>query len=374
MLIVRLQADVQRRSEAILERLDARHAVLRPCVLAADWYGCYLSIMSDTDRDRVRHSLRILENPYAFAPDGDLDEPTLAERREALGNDRGRVEAEAPPRAVTAVDADRLPQPSGNPYANVPEDEEWSAAPVRRTRVPTDSVRLLDTAALLGGRKRGDRFRTHDIDRIVRELHRGLWNRRGRHGSPFEILDPSEALAACGVAVRQVSSLGEMDAEGERSEVAGVIDRDRLEVAVSSRFAGDVQRFTLAHELGHFVLHADTGLHRDRAIDSSGRRRRSNPQEREADHFAAAFLMPEKLVRQEFESRFGTQRFELNEDSAFGLGDGSTSGSRRREGLYLRLARATHFHGKPFVSLAQRFQVSDGAMAIRLEELGLLAL
>lgn len=328
--------------------------------------------MTDADRDRARYSLRVLENPYAFAPESDLDEPELAERRKTSGDTRAGAGTPAQAASV-GVDADRFSQPSGNPYANVREDEESNAARSSRTRTPNDSASMLDTATLLGRKRRGDRFERREIDRIVRELHRGLWDRRGRRGSPFEILDPSAALTTCGITVRHVSSLGEMDADGERAEVAGVFDRDRLEVAVSSRFVGENQRFTLAHELGHFVLHAGTGLHRDRALDGSGVSRPSSPQERESDYFAAAFLMPEKLVRQEFERRFGTQRFELNEATAFGLGDGGSSGSRRREDLHLRLARATHFHGRPFVSLAQQFQVSDGAMALRLGELELVA-
>lgn len=325
--------------------------------------------MTDADQDRARRSLRIFENPYAYAPEGDADEQGLADRREARVDTRAGVET--PARAASVVEAERFSQPSGNPYANVRE-EGASPAEARPGR-PGNPANLLDTATLFGGKTRGDRFRTREIDGIVRRLHIGLWDRRGRRGSPFEILDPSEALMACGVTVRHVSSLGEMDADGERSEVAGVIDRDRLEVAISSRFVGELQRFTLAHELGHFVLHAGTGLHRDRALDGSGASRPSSPQEREADYFAAAFLMPERLVRQEFERRFGTRRFELNEDTAFGLGNGSSAGSRRRDDLHLRLARASHFHGRPFLSLAQQFQVSDGAMAIRLEELGLVA-
>lgn len=59
-------------------------------------------------------------------------------------------------------------------------------------------------------------------------------------------------------------------------------------------------RFTIAHELGHYFLpgHPDKlfpagdGLHRSRSGFISG-----DPLEREADHFASALLMPEKLFR-----------------------------------------------------------------------------
>ena len=48
------------------------------------------------------------------------------------------------------------------------------------------------------------------------------------------------------------------------------------------------RRFTIAHEIGHFVLHPERG-----AVDEAGR-----TEEREADAFAAELLMPEYLVRE----------------------------------------------------------------------------
>jgi Zn-dependent peptidase ImmA (M78 family)/DNA-binding Xre family transcriptional regulator len=54
-------------------------------------------------------------------------------------------------------------------------------------------------------------------------------------------------------------------------------------VMMSVHAPGDRQRFTLAHELGHAVLHDGTG----------------DDQEREADEFASAFLLPAAAVREE---------------------------------------------------------------------------
>jgi predicted transcriptional regulator len=51
-------------------------------------------------------------------------------------------------------------------------------------------------------------------------------------------------------------------------------------------------RFTLAHELGHYFLHADQGERRIRAA-----RRGSGRVEWEANWFAAGFLMPAKTFR-----------------------------------------------------------------------------
>lgn len=56
------------------------------------------------------------------------------------------------------------------------------------------------------------------------------------------------------------------------------------------------QRFTLAHELGHFVLHRNS---KSRFVDQTFARREGarNSMESEADSFAAQLLMPENDVR-----------------------------------------------------------------------------
>ncbi|MPZ64635.1 MAG: ImmA/IrrE family metallo-endopeptidase [Pseudonocardiaceae bacterium] len=55
------------------------------------------------------------------------------------------------------------------------------------------------------------------------------------------------------------------------------------------------QRFTLAHELGHLLAGDDQGVHLDQDIFDKAQAR--NPSERRANSFAAAFLMPEDLLR-----------------------------------------------------------------------------
>ena len=61
------------------------------------------------------------------------------------------------------------------------------------------------------------------------------------------------------------------------------------------------QRFTLAHELWHFFLHMQDSDSRDVFVDNKDcllfRNGRYSPQEKEANIFAAEYLMPEKEVR-----------------------------------------------------------------------------
>jgi len=92
--------------------------------------------------------------------------------------------------------------------------------------------------------------------------------------------------------------------------------------------AGDSgrRRFTIAHEIGHFVLHPERCRpERGGAVNEAGRM-----EEREADAFAAELLMPEHLVRE-----------------------------------------AVREQGLDVARLADRFEVSRKAMQTRLRGLGL---
>lgn len=87
------------------------------------------------------------------------------------------------------------------------------------------------------------------------------------------------------------------------SDVSGKIERkegrSRLHVSGSHREVR--QRFTLAHELGHFVRMRDAGF--ERLKYRSGRsERETSEDEAFADTFAAQLLMPEAAVRELFET------------------------------------------------------------------------
>jgi Zn-dependent peptidase ImmA (M78 family) len=66
------------------------------------------------------------------------------------------------------------------------------------------------------------------------------------------------------------------------------------------------QRFTIAHELGHLLAADDQGVHADPDIFGGDRR---DPTEMRASAFAAAFLMPEHLVRGAVSAGFGETDF-----------------------------------------------------------------
>lgn len=82
--------------------------------------------------------------------------------------------------------------------------------------------------------------------------------------------------------------------EGMDKETSGklVKSEEGWECYVNATHHPSRQRFTMAHELSHFVLHRNT---RTEFVDSAFfRKQPSDPMEFEANEFAAKLLMPEK--------------------------------------------------------------------------------
>lgn len=220
------------------------------------------------------------------------------------------------------------------------------------------------------------------IEKEVRRLQKEIWNARDvrfrMSGVPDipTIFDPRNVADHCELFYDERDRL-ETDYRGGAG-AAGVWQRDRSTILVSTRYPFEVRRFTAAHEIGHFILHPHIGdrtLHREFPVDgSSGSRPRT---EKEADYFAACLLMPSGWVRKMFEARFGIKTpLVLTETIAFhlGLDYGELFSQPRGSLLFARtVARAEKFGGMPFKSLAQYFGVSAMAMALRLEELGLVS-
>lgn len=166
-------------------------------------------------------------------------------------------------------------------------------------------------------------------------------------------------------------------------DIAGFIDRETREIVVAKRFPLEQRRFTTAHEIGHVVMHQGLIHHRDRPIDGRERLDRYRPaQEREADVFAAEFLMPSRLLTNVFYRYFGGRIVGSNPDDSLSSRlstalERQIAPSDLREmsslGRAKLIAAVSEFGEDIFgCSLAQRFTVSVTAMAIQLRDLGLV--
>lgn len=153
----------------------------------------------------------------------------------------------------------------------------------------------------------------------------------------FDITEPPvpvhKIARGCGARIVRVS--GE-----DNEDISGFLyPGTRPVIGVNKDQASVRQRFTIAHELGHLLLHEHEQVHVDRefrvrlrsGVSSQG----IDKDEMEANRFAAELLMPIESLRQDIEER----EFTFTDDDALWL-------------------------------LAKRYGVSAQAMAFRLNALG----
>ncbi|WP_397453717.1 ImmA/IrrE family metallo-endopeptidase [Pseudomonas sp. NA-150] len=223
-----------------------------------------------------------------------------------------------------------------------------------------------------------------NVEKEASELLRMLWRDRyhlwgDREITPLQARDPRKAALAYGFEFLELPNLGDPKfiQSGSGPKIAGLIDRQASRIAISQEFSPTVKLFTGAHEIGHLVLHRGEVMHRDRALDGRPVSGSRNREEREADFFAACFLMPAKLVADRFRRQFFcADRLHFDDTVAYHVDPNNIEGllyapadSLERE---LALARCQRFNNLRIVPLAEQFGVSASAMALRLKELDLV--
>ena len=139
-------------------------------------------------------------------------------------------------------------------------------------------------------------------ERIVANAH--------ENGPPVDIIELAEKLG-----MEVVPSYDLDDSISGHLEVFRRPERlsDRYVITVNATQAWVRQRFTIAHEIGHFLLHAD--LLGDGVEDNRAYRKVSDPSdnkfansgindrhEREANQMAAKLLMPPEMIRKYWDS------------------------------------------------------------------------
>ena len=273
-----------------------------------------------------------------------------------------------------------------DPYAYFNEFGGYSAAedsrwPQQNAHVEFPRNLTEKYSSLLRNKQKNRRYSDSEIEAKAIEVQRMMWLDKDQiwpdalPSNPICVLDPATAFRLFDFDFDLEESLGQYFNDGKQLEVAGIIDDSSRRVRISRKFPPHVRSFTAAHELGHALLHEARGLHRDRPLDGTCISREHI--EREADKFASYFLMPGKLIRASFETHFGTSQFLLNDDTGFALSRGTTldlkGGCRSLRDLSRILASAESYNGLRFDSLASQFRVSVEAMAIRIEELELVA-
>lgn len=88
-------------------------------------------------------------------------------------------------------------------------------------------------------------------------------------------------------------------------DISGILDmRSAPTILVNQSHHTNRQRFSMAHELGHYMLHGQKSIHVDKRTFFRDTRSSHGlePEEIDANRFAAALLAPKTLVLKEIES------------------------------------------------------------------------
>lgn len=223
------------------------------------------------------------------------------------------------------------------------------------------------------------RLMDSDIEKLARRIQNALWEHQDfiwQHDNPpnlLGVLKPEKVIQLLKFAFHKVQTLGVNESN---EEIAGIINNKDFTIHISSMYAPEVINFTTAHELGHALLHDQIELHRDLPLDGSQASQNRSIVERQADKFAAYFLMPGKTVKQLFKELFQTEQFQINEYTSQLLANCSPYELRKtvhnQRDLSRLIAKCEFYNLRPFRSLSKIFKVSIEAMAIRLEELNLV--
>ena len=140
------------------------------------------------------------------------------------------------------------------------------------------------------------RRKTKSKEEIVRRAHLGntsstteLVELARSHDIVVTPLDIEALIKVLGI--RLIKEPMEGDNSGSLS-----FNDDRWVITVNSLHHPTRQRFTMAHELGHYILHRnDQSEFNDTVLFRNGE---VNPQEYEANYFAGDLLMPEDRFRE----------------------------------------------------------------------------
>lgn len=126
------------------------------------------------------------------------------------------------------------------------------------------------------------RNRVYEIEDLASELI------LQSYGEDLEIIPPIDVLK-----IARSSGLELYYANFADKDIEGLFDRAERKISVKEGSPVNRMNFTIAHELGHYVLHQNKPndiFYRNNSLESDQK------EEKEANCFAAALLMPRKFV------------------------------------------------------------------------------
>lgn len=204
--------------------------------------------------------------------------------------------------------------------------------------------------------------------------------KKSGHPTDFESFYPIDLNAVIHLLGWEVARVQEAAYIGtERSD--GTIDFDNKKITLSvSGIPQSRQNYTLAHEIGHIILHRKEGIQTMLRAHSI-REMRILPlhypieYDIEADQFAKELLMPHRAVRRRFYHIFSCKQIVAGASIAFSIVNSILSrnpGCQKIDVSDLAREVARYAPDPQLSSLSDFFGVSIQAMAYRLKELRLV--
>lgn len=219
-----------------------------------------------------------------------------------------------------------------------------------------------------------------DPEQMARKLQLELWDRQctlwpGENVTPLDVCNPWVAARCLGYEVQEGWLRSDSSQYG--FELGGFINRPAKLIAISDNQNQRSKLFTLAHEVGHLLLHPGVQHHRELPMHGLTEPREPTDQkEREANHFAGCFLVPKKQLYLAFRGSFGVESLKLTDTVAWELLGANYTSLMNAPYPSLAfervVAQAKRFRGNHFGALHDLFQVSPTTMAIRLRQTGLV--
>lgn len=124
---------------------------------------------------------------------------------------------------------------------------------------------------------------TNSLKLTIKEIYTSLTNKYGTN-------DPLRIIKELGIIV-QFADLGENKGLYHTLEIEDNIYHC---IHINNKLSSSEQRYTLAHELGHYILHQGSNIHFLRRVTSIPLSR----QEIEADLFASYFMVSDEEIKE----------------------------------------------------------------------------
>lgn len=133
---------------------------------------------------------------------------------------------------------------------------------------------------------------------LIKKKVNELLDKNGAKSAPI----PIEKVAGSAGATIRYRPL-----DNDLSGMVQRVDEKTAIIGINSSHADVRKRFSIAHEIGHLVLHDDENLHVDEEVRSNVQYRNEysslgvDDKEIEANQFAAEILMPEQMLLKDIE-------------------------------------------------------------------------